>query len=220
VPPWRLRAGSYEVVTGLVRSRVRAMRGRISARRLLAAARAAGCGGSGRDLRRLVGAGRSAWRAGYHRGRRPAVWSAGGVLVIGWGSGGGLRVFCVVLVWGRLRLVRFAADERAQATFALLAGCLEVLGGVPKMVLADRMGCLEGGVVATKVVPAPGYVRFATRCGFRPGWCEAAGPGSRGAVGASSATPGVTCWSRCWPVGCRPATWRTATVRPGAGARR
>ena len=30
------------------------------------------------------------------------------------------------------------------------------------MVLADRMGCLKGGVVANVVVPTPDYVRFAT----------------------------------------------------------
>jgi hypothetical protein len=29
-------------------------------------------------------------------------------------------------------------------------------------VLADRMGCLKGGVVANVVVPTPDYVRFAT----------------------------------------------------------
>ncbi len=32
----------------------------------------------------------------------------------------------------------------------MLAGCFEELGGVPKVVLADRMGCLKGGVVANK----------------------------------------------------------------------
>jgi len=57
--------------------------------------------------------------------------------------------------------VRFAADERAETTLAMLAQCLEVLGGVPGKVLADRMGCLKGGVVANVVVPAPEYLRFA-----------------------------------------------------------
>ena len=36
-----------------------------------------------------------------------------------------------------------------------------MLGGVPGTVLADRMGCLKGGVVANVVVPAPEYLRFA-----------------------------------------------------------
>jgi hypothetical protein len=64
----------------------------------------------------------------------------------------------------------------------MLAECFEVLGGVPKTVLADRMGCLKAGVVANVVVPAPDYVRFATHYGFRPDFCEAADPESKGVV--------------------------------------
>jgi hypothetical protein len=52
--------------------------------------------------------------------------------------------------------------RRAATTIGLLAECFETLGGVPKIVLADRMGCLKGGVVANLVVPTPDYVRFAT----------------------------------------------------------
>jgi hypothetical protein len=57
--------------------------------------------------------------------------------------------------------VRFAADERAATTLGLLAECFEILGGVPGKVLAGRMGCLKGGVVANVVVPTAEYVRFA-----------------------------------------------------------
>jgi hypothetical protein len=32
--------------------------------------------------------------------------------------------------------------------------------------LADRMGCLKGGVVAGRVVPTPDCVRVATHYGF------------------------------------------------------
>jgi hypothetical protein len=64
--------------------------------------------------------------------------------VIDWGAEGGLHVFCAVLAWCRFRFVRFARDERAATTLALLAECFEVLGGVPGKVLADRMGCLKG----------------------------------------------------------------------------
>src|SRR6202035_1119079 len=60
--------------------------------------------------------------------------------------------------------------------------CLEVLGGVPGKVLADRMGCLKGAVVANVVVPAPEYLRFAGHYGFRPDFCEAADPESKGIV--------------------------------------
>src|SRR6266536_1783855 len=93
--------------------------------------------------------------------RRPAVWSPGEHLVIDWGAEGGLHVFCAVLAWSRFRFVRFAADERAETTLAMLAECFEVLGGVPGKVLADRMGCLKGGVVANVVVPTAEYLRFA-----------------------------------------------------------
>ena len=91
-------------------------------------------------------------------------------------------MFCAVLAWCRFRFVRFAADERAETTLAMLAECLEVLGGVPGKVLADRMGCLKGGVVANVVVPAPEYLRFAAHYGFRPDFCEANDPESKGIV--------------------------------------
>jgi hypothetical protein len=110
------------------------------------------------------------------------VWSPGEHLVIDWGAEGGLRVFCAVLAWSRFRFVRFAADERAATTLAMLAECFEVLGGVPGTVLADRMGCLKGGVVANVVVPTAAYVRFAAHYGFRPDFCEAADPESKGIV--------------------------------------
>ena len=51
----------------------------------------------------------------------------------------------------------------------MLADCSEELGGVPKVVLADRMGCLKGGVVANKVVPTAEYVRFASALLFPAG---------------------------------------------------
>jgi transposase len=176
------RGHNYDVVAGLVAARVKATAGRISAKRLLPAARAAGYAGSARNFRRLVAEAKRLWRQEHHRGRRPAVWSPGEHLVIDWGSEGGLHVFCAVLAWSRVRFVRFAADERAETTLAMLAECFEVLGGVPSTVLADRMGCLKGGVVANVVVPAPEYVRFAAHYGFKPDFCEAADPESKGIV--------------------------------------
>jgi transposase len=176
------RGHNYDGVAALVAERVEKTSGRISAKRLLPAARAAGYAGSLRNFRRLVAAEKQAWRREHHRGRRPAVWSPGAHLVIDWGSQGGLHVFCAVLAWCRFRFVRFAADERAETTLALLAECFEVLGGVPGTVLADRMGCLKGGVVADVVVPAAEYVRFAGHYGFRPDFCQAADPESKGIV--------------------------------------
>jgi transposase len=176
------RGHNYDDVRGLVAERVRVSQGRISAKRLLPAARAAGFAGSARNFRRLVAEVKAAWRAGHHRGRRPAVWTPGDTLVIDWGSQGSLHVFCAVLAWSRFRFVRFAADEKAATTLGLLAECFEVLGGVPRTVLADRMGCLKAGVVANVVVPTADYVRFATHYRFRPDFCEAADPESKGIV--------------------------------------
>jgi transposase len=166
----------------MVAERVAGTSGRISAKRLLPAAKAAGYEGSARNFRRLVAAAKQEWRRDHHRGRRPAVWTPGETLAIDWGSVGGLHVFCAVLTWSRVRFVRFAGNERSETTLAMLAECFEELGGVPKVVLADRMGCLKGGVVANKVVPTADYVRFATHYGFRPDWCEAADPESKGVV--------------------------------------
>jgi transposase len=176
------RGHNYDLVAELVADRVGATKGRISAKRLLPTAKAAGYEGSARNFRRLVAEAKRTWRRDNHRGRRPAVWTPGEVLAIDWGSTGSLHVFCAVLAWSRFRFVRFAADERSETTLAMLAECFEELGGVPKVVLADRMGCLKGGVVANKVVPTAEYVRFATHYSFRPDWCEAADPESKGIV--------------------------------------
>lgn len=182
-PPEREeRTHNYDSVAGVVAHRVRSTHGRISAKRLLPEARAAGYEGSARNFRRLVAKAKRAWQAEHHRGRRPAVWSPGDTLVIDWGCEEGLHVFCAVAAWSRWRFVRFATDERAETTLRLLAEALEELGGVPKLVLSDRMGCLKAAVVAGVVVPTPDYVRFATHYGFRPDFCEGADPESKGIV--------------------------------------
>jgi len=174
-----VRPRNYDEVADLVAEKVKKSSGRISAKRLLPLARAAGYEGSARNFRRLVADAKALWRRGQYgngRGRRPAVWTPGDTLVIDWGVQGGLHVFCAVLAWSRFRFVRFAEDEKASTTLALLAECFEVLGGVPRVVLADRMGCLKGGVVANVVVPTPDYVRFAAHYRFRPDFCGAADP--------------------------------------------
>jgi len=182
LPARKGRGRNFDQVRDLVAQRVEKTSGRISAKRLLPQARSAGYAGSARNFRRLVAQAKAEWRQGHHRGRRPGVWAPGETLIIDWGVEAGLHVFCAVLAWSRFRFVRFAADEKAATTFALLAECFETLGGVPKMVLADRMGCLKSGVVANVVVPTPDYVRFATHYGFRPDFCEAADPESKGMV--------------------------------------
>lgn len=178
------RRRNYESVRSLVASKIEETRGRISAKRLLPAAKAAGYEGSDRNFRRLVAQERSKYRQAQarERSRRPAVWAPGEHLVIDWGVLDGLHVFCAVLAWSRVRFVRFADNERADTTLRLLAECFEFLGGVPKVVLADRMGCLKGGVVADVVVPTPDYVRFAGHYRFRPDFCHAKDPESKGIV--------------------------------------
>jgi len=182
-PGRKQREHNYDAVAELVADKVRTTHGKISAKRLLPLVQAAGYGGSARNFRRLVAQVKKAWRRDNHRGRRPAIWTPGEMLVIDWGDAGdGLHVFCAVLAWSRMRFVRFADNERAGTTLALLAECFETLGAVPKVVLADRMGCLKGGVVANKVIPTADYVRVATHYGFRPDWCQAADPESKGIV--------------------------------------
>jgi len=178
------RQHNYDVVADVVAERVARTSARISAKRLLPEARAAGYTGSARNFRRVVAKAKRAWRSERHRGRRPGVWAPGEVLVIDWGAEAGLHIFCAVMAFSRWRFVRFAADEKAATTLEMLASCFEELGGVPKVVLADRMGCLKGAVVANIVVPTPGYVRFASHYGFRPDFCEAADPESKGIVEA------------------------------------
>jgi len=177
------RTHNYDVVADLVAERVEKSAGRISAKRLLPIARAAGYEGSGRNFRRLVADAKSLWRSNNHSGRRPAVWSAGEYLVIDWAQAApGLFLFCAVLAFSRWRFVRFATDQRASTTLAMIAESLAAAGGVPARVLADRMACLKGGVVANVVVPTPDYVRLAAHYGFAPDFCHANDPRSKGIV--------------------------------------
>src|SRR6185369_17865993 len=85
VPVKPVRPRNYDEVADLVAEKVAKTFGRISAKRLLPAARAAGYEGSDRNFRRLVAEAKQAWRRGHHRGRRPAVWTPGDTLAIDWG---------------------------------------------------------------------------------------------------------------------------------------
>ena len=103
------RARNFDEVADVVAERVKATSGRISAKRLLPEARAAGYVGSARNFRRLVAEAKAQWRQGIPRGRRPGVWTPGETLLIDWGVLDGVHVFCAVLAWSRFRFVRFAA---------------------------------------------------------------------------------------------------------------
>ena len=175
------RPKSTDPYLALITEKLRATDGRMSAKRLLPLCRAAGFTGSPRHFRRAVAEARAAWRA-QRRTYRPWAPVPGEHLVVDWGAEVSVHIFCAVLAWSRVRFVRVAAREDQATTLRLLAECFETLGGVPAVVLADRMGCLKGGVVANVVVPAPGYVAFAAHYGFRPDFCEAADPESKGVV--------------------------------------
>jgi transposase len=184
--PWvrrpRLLRRNTDAVASVIASRVKDTDGRISAKRLLPAVRAAGYQGSARNFRRAVAAAKADWRRG-RRSYKPWVPEPGQHLVIDWGdAAGGLHMFCAVLAWSRYRFVRFAPNENLKTTLARLAECFEELGAVPAVVLSDRMGCLKNGIVANLVVPHPDYLRFAAHFGFRPDFCESADPESKGVV--------------------------------------
>lgn len=184
--PWvrrpRAISKNTDQLIALISDRVRATDGRISAKRLLPSARAAGYQGSARNFRRAVAKVKADWRQ-KRRIYRPWVASPGQHLVIDWTTiGVGLHMFCAVLAWSRYRFVRFASNETRETTLGLLAECFEEVGAVAAVVLSDRMGCLKNGIVANVVVPHPDYVRFAAHYGFRPDFCEGGDPESKGVV--------------------------------------
>ena len=174
------RPRTTDVVADLIAERVEWTQGRISAKRLLVAARSAGYEGSDRSFRRAVAEAKAASRR--RRQFRPWLPAVGGYLVVDWAEERPFSLFCAVLPWSRWRFVRFAADRRRETVLALLAECFEEAGGVPAVVLSDRMAGLRATTVANVVVPHPDYVRFALRYGFRPDFCEAHDPQSKGVV--------------------------------------
>jgi len=93
------RQHNFDVVSDVVADRVAKTSARISAKRLLPEAQAAGYAGSARNFRRLVARAKRAWRADNHRGRRPGAWAPGEVLAIDWGTEAGLHIFCAVMAF-------------------------------------------------------------------------------------------------------------------------
>jgi len=168
-------------VEGLIAKRVQATDGRISAKRLLPVARKAGYSGSPRNFRRAVATAKATWKR-ERRTYRPWVPVPGEHLVFDWAEEAGRNLFCAVLAWSRYRFVRFGVDQTRTTTLELLTECFEELGGVPAVVLTDRMACLKAGIVANVVVPHPEYVQFATHYRCRPDFCEGADPESKGVV--------------------------------------
>jgi len=162
VPAARVR--NYESVADVVAARVAASNGRISAKRLLPVAAAAGYGGSERNFRRLVAAQKLSWRRDHHRGRRPAVWEPGGFLVFDWATvGAGLHLFCAVLAWSRWRFVA-VADQAADRPDGLPQGrCRSQCGGADTGLRAVRRALR----VQPGLLPRPGPKRSQRGRGIR-----------------------------------------------------
>lgn len=94
-----VRRRNYESVRALVATEIKDTHGKISEKRLLPKAVAAGYEGSGRNFRRLIAQERSKFKQSQAiaRTRRPAVWSPGEHLVLDWGVLGGCT--CSALSW-------------------------------------------------------------------------------------------------------------------------
>jgi hypothetical protein len=121
------RPKTTDPLAALFADRVRATDGRISAKRLLPAARAAGYTGSARNLRRAVAIIKAAWRK-ERRVYRPWQPVPGEHLAIDRGTEGGLHVFCAVLPWSRWRFVRFADEAIPLAFLVRMSGDRAILG--------------------------------------------------------------------------------------------
>jgi hypothetical protein len=176
------RGRNFDQVRDLAVVRVEKTLGRISAKRLLPQAQAAGYAGSARNFRRLVAQTKAEWRRGQHRGRRPGVWAPGETLIIDWGmqAGGACVLRRAGLVPVSVRPVRRQRESHDDVRPA--GRMLRAAGWGAEDGACGQDGLPEIWVVANVVVPTSDYVRFATHYGFRPDFCEAADPESKGMV--------------------------------------
>ncbi len=116
--PWsrrpRPKSKNTDEVISVIWERVRVTDGRISAKRLLVQARAAGYRGSARNFRRAVAKVKAQWQQ-KRRIFRPWVPNPGQHLVIDWTKLGlGLHMFCAVLAWSRYRFIRLREQRNAR----------------------------------------------------------------------------------------------------------
>lgn len=178
----------------IIRGKLDATAGRITAKALFRIVRAAGYEGSARTLRRAVAADRVTWRsAQHHRVYRPWTSAPGDVLVVDWGHVGtvqtaaGVRplsVFCAVLGWSRYRFICFTTSQKFAALAGCLATCFEQIGGVPARVMFDNPKTVTTSFVAGQSVFNVELVRLAAHYPFSPITAAAADPESKGKVEA------------------------------------
>ena len=179
----RPRARNYDAVAELVAERVEKTQGQ-DLGEAAAAGRPGGglCGvgaelpAAGRGARRRCGAGTITVVGGRRCGRRVSTWSSTGACWAG--------CTCSARCWPGRGSGSCASPTTSARTrrWRCWRSASRSSAGCPSVVLADRMGCLKGGVVANVVVPTADYVRFAAHYGFRPDFCEAADPESKGIV--------------------------------------
>jgi len=190
------RARVTDDVAEVIAERVEQTHGRITARRLLRVARAAGYEGSERSLRRAVADAKQAWRAKQaSEGRvyRPWISAPGEWMLCDWGAAGTvptpagprkLSFFSGVLGWSRYRTVSFSCSERFGALAVGLAHSFEQVGGVPGRVLFDNPKTVATGHLAGAAVLNPDLVRLAAHYRFSPRTTERQDPESKGKVEA------------------------------------
>ena len=178
----------------IIRGKLDATAGQITAKALFRIVRAAGYEGSARTMRRAVALDRAIWRsAPQHRVYRPWNSAPGDVLVVDWGHAGkvqtaaGLRplsVFCAVLGWSRYRFIRFTTSQKFASLAGCLATCFEQIGGVPGRVMFDNPNTVTTSFVAGQSVFNVELVRLAAHYPFSPISAAAADPESKGKVEA------------------------------------
>ena len=177
-----------DVVRQLVERRVAETKAKISAKRLLPAARAAGYAGSARNFRRLVAEAKKAWRVAHGRQRRPAVWVPGETLVIDWGTlPNGVKVCCAV---------RSAAWQKSGRT----AAGMSMLPKEIAEIINDLLPAHDDADVARAVARATRFGRF-----------RAVDVRSILAIGPAAPEPAGNAGHRRRPCGCS-STWRSPLV--------
>jgi transposase len=178
----------------VIRAKLEATAGRITAKVLFRTLQAAGYGGSARTLRRAVAEARAQWRQAQHRRvYRPWNSAPGDVLVVDWGHVGRvttavgtrpLYAFCAVLGWSRYRFVQFTTSQKFPTLASCLAACFEHLDGVPARVMFDNPKTVTTSFVAGQSVFNLDLVRLAAHYPFSPVTAAAADPESKGKVEA------------------------------------
>jgi transposase len=178
----------------VIRGKLDATSGKITAKVLFRVVKAAGYAGSARTLRRAVAAERVTWRRSQqHRVYRPWHSAPGDVLVVDWGHVGSVHTaagtrklycFCAVLGWSRYRFVRFTTSQKFAVLADCLASCFEHLGGVPARVMFDNPRTVTTAFVAAQSVFNLELVKLAAHYPFSPITAAAADPESKGKVEA------------------------------------